>query len=155
MTLNYDASDAANLLGLTSLGFTGSLSFTKADGTTATSDQGGSLSINGTSYSLLYTMDQLDAIDATSAVDGSTITGYGPGLAGHYALASSLDAGGTSYTMCWSGRVTAAARRILAAFHRPRPYDLEPVRGQTLDDQQWRVCRRVFERHDPRHRFGW
>ena len=99
VTLNYDASDAANLsFGLTSLGFTGSLSFTKADGTTATSDQGGSLSINGTSYSLLYTMDQLDAIDAASAVDGSTITGYGPGLAGHYALASSLDAGGTSYT---------------------------------------------------------
>ncbi len=98
MTLDYDASAANLSFGLTSLGFTGSLSFTKADGTTATSDQGGSLSINGTSYSLLYTMDQLDAIDATSAVDGSTITGYGPGLSGNYALASSLDACGTSYT---------------------------------------------------------
>ncbi len=99
VSLAYDSASATNLsFGLTSTGFTGSLGFANADGSTAISSQGGTLSINGTSYTLIYTMDQFDAIDATSAVDGSTITGYGPGLAGHYALASSLDASGTSYT---------------------------------------------------------
>ncbi len=78
--------------GLTSTGFAGSIDFTGG------SSSGASLKINGTSYKLVYSMDQLDEIDATSAVDGSSVTPFGSGLAGNYALATSLDASGTSYT---------------------------------------------------------
>ncbi len=46
---------------------------------------GGSLSVNGSAYTLLYSMAEVDAIDTT-------------GLAGNYALARDLDASGTSYT---------------------------------------------------------
>jgi|GEM_PF-294863 len=62
-----------------------SVTYTKADGSAATSSQGGTLSINGVSYTLLYSMAEIDAIDST-------------GLSGHYALARSLDASGTTYT---------------------------------------------------------
>ena len=100
VSLAYDSASATNLsFGLTSTGFTGSLGFANADGSTAIFQPGRQSVDQRHSYTLIYTMDQFDAIDATSAVDGSTITGYGPGLQGHYALASSLDAAsGTSYT---------------------------------------------------------
>ena len=49
VSLAYDSASATNLsFGPTSTGFTGSLGFANADGSTATSSQGGSLTINGT-----------------------------------------------------------------------------------------------------------
>ncbi|MBD0687626.1 hypothetical protein CGA22_24275 [Pseudomonas sp. PSB18] len=48
------------------------------------------LAINGTSYTLLHSMAELDAIDST-------------GLGGKYALAQNLDASGTSYTSALVG----------------------------------------------------
>ncbi|MBX9845899.1 MAG: filamentous hemagglutinin N-terminal domain-containing protein [Xanthobacteraceae bacterium] len=61
-------------------------------------DNGGSFRLNGTGYTLVYTMAQLDAIDGVNAVDGSALTAYGAGTAGSYALATSLNAAGTTYT---------------------------------------------------------
>ena len=61
-------------------------------------DNGGSFSLNGTSYTLVYTMAQLDAIDSVNAVDGSALAAYGAGTAGSYALATDLNAAGTTYT---------------------------------------------------------
>ncbi len=79
--LGFDGSDPANLtFGLTATGFTGSLSFTKADGSAATSGQGGSLVLNGASTTLLYSMSDLAGINTDSGVQGN------------YALAGSLDA---------------------------------------------------------------
>jgi filamentous hemagglutinin family protein len=89
VTLNYSAADATNL----SFGTSGAINF---NGAGAYASQ--ALTINGTSYKLIYTMAQLDAIDATSGVDGSALTVYGSGLAGNYALATNLDASGTTYT---------------------------------------------------------
>jgi len=62
---------------LHSNGFAGSLSFTAGSG--------GSLSINGTPYILLYSMADMQAINANDTA-----------LTGHYALANSLDATATS-----------------------------------------------------------
>ena len=65
--------------GLTGSGFTGSLNFT------GTPNSGQALTINGQAYTLLYSMADLQNINA--------------GLAGHYALATSLDATGiTNWT---------------------------------------------------------
>ncbi|MGY5809146.1 MBG domain-containing protein [Rhizobium sp. LEGMi198b] len=86
VALAYDSSSASNLsFGLTGSGFTGNLSYLNADGTLATSNQGGSLTVNGAVYSLLYSM--ADVANITSV-----------GLAGQYALANSLDASGATYT---------------------------------------------------------
>ena len=60
-------------------------------------DKGGSFSLNGISYTLVYSMAQLDAIDGVNAIDGSAVTTYGAGLAGNYALATDLNASGTIY----------------------------------------------------------
>nr|WP_321460173.1 GLUG motif-containing protein [uncultured Cohaesibacter sp.] len=57
-----------------------------------------SLTINGVGYTLLDNMADLDAIDGVSAVDGSAITQFGDGLAGHYALAGDLDASAVVYS---------------------------------------------------------
>jgi filamentous hemagglutinin family protein len=70
-----------------------SATYTNADGTAATSSQGGTLTINGTSYTLLYSMAAIDAIDTT-------------GLAGRYALATSLDATGTTYRNALVGNLS-------------------------------------------------
>ncbi len=86
VAFQYDASDPTNLsFGLTPTGFLGSLDFTNADGSAATSSQGGSLVVEGTSYALLYSMSDLAGINATATA-----------LQGNYALAGSLDASGTS-----------------------------------------------------------
>ncbi len=71
------------------------VSYTNADGSAATSSQGGALTINGVGYTLLYSMSDIDAIDST-------------GLSGAYALATSLDATGTTYTDALVAGGTAA-----------------------------------------------
>ncbi len=75
--------------GLTSTGFTGRIDFT-GDPTTYTP----SLSINGTGYTLIYTMSQLDGLDNYDAATG---TGTETAVSGNYALATGLDASGTTY----------------------------------------------------------
>ncbi|MEI9991651.1 MAG: MBG domain-containing protein [Rhizomicrobium sp.] len=103
VTLAYDNSDPTNLsFGLISTGFTGSLSFTNADGSTATSSQGGSLAVNGASYTLLYAMSDVVAINASDAA-----------LQGNYALAGSLDA---SLTTGWTPLGTDGAGNVENAF---------------------------------------
>ncbi|MBB5048425.1 filamentous hemagglutinin family protein [Rhodopseudomonas rhenobacensis] len=66
-------------------------------------DNGGSFSLNGTVYKLVYTMAQLDAIDGVNAVNGGALTTYGTGVTGSYALANDLIATGTTYTMALIG----------------------------------------------------
>jgi len=66
-------------------------------------DVGGSFSLNGLGYTLVYTMAQLDAIDGVNAVNGTALTTYGAGVAGRYALANDLTATGTTYTMALVG----------------------------------------------------
>jgi filamentous hemagglutinin family protein len=61
-------------------------------------DNGGRFSLNGASYKLVYTMAQLDAIDGVEAVNGTSVTTYGAGLGGNYAIATSLNGAGTTYT---------------------------------------------------------
>jgi hypothetical protein len=62
----------------------------------------GALTINGTSFTLINSMAQLDAIDGVSAVNGSTVAQYGPGRGGAYALADNLTAS-ASYTSALIG----------------------------------------------------
>ena len=63
--------------------FYGSISY--GTGATVTyTDRAGTLTINGVTYTLLYSMADIDAIDST-------------GLSGNYALATSIDATGTTY----------------------------------------------------------
>ena len=81
-----------------SFGPNGSVSFLTAGGATATSSQGGNLSINDASYTLIYSMAQLDAIDGVNGVSGATVTTYGPGTNGNYALAGNLDASAQTYS---------------------------------------------------------
>ena len=80
VNLTYNANSPTNLsFGLTSTGFTGSLSFTGPEG------GGQALYINGpTAYTLLYTLGEIASIDTTG--DG-----------GNYALASSLTGTGFTY----------------------------------------------------------
>ncbi|HTM78967.1 MAG TPA: filamentous hemagglutinin N-terminal domain-containing protein, partial [Devosia sp.] len=61
-------------------------------------DKGGTFRLNGASYKLVYTFAQLDAIDGRNALNGLALTVYGAGVAGNYALATNLDAGGTAGT---------------------------------------------------------
>ncbi|WP_445489499.1 beta strand repeat-containing protein [Rhodopseudomonas sp. RCAM05734] len=61
-------------------------------------DNGGTFSLNGITYKLVYTMAQLDAIDGVNAVNGTALTTYGTGVTGTYALANDLIATGTTYT---------------------------------------------------------
>jgi filamentous hemagglutinin family protein len=55
-------------------------------------DKGGSFSLDGVAYTLVYSIAQLDAIDGVNAVNGTALTTYGAGLAGGYALATNLTA---------------------------------------------------------------
>ncbi len=66
-----------------------SLSFTGGSGS------GASLTINGTVYTLVYSMAQLDLIDGTDQQAG---TGTAVSAGGNYALAASLDAAGFTYS---------------------------------------------------------
>ncbi len=100
VALKYNTGNSTNLsFGLTAAGFTGSLSFTNADGSAATASQGGSLAINGVPYALLYSMSDVAAINASAAT-----------LQGNYALAGSLD--GSSVTG-WVPLGTDGAGNIL------------------------------------------
>lgn len=53
------------------------------------------LIVNGVAYTLIHSMEQLDALDGRNAVDR---TGIAITVSGHYALAKDLDASGTIYT---------------------------------------------------------
>lgn len=98
LTLGYDASSPANLsFGLTGAGFSGGLTFANADGSAATSSQGGTLSINRSVYKLLYSLADLDGIDGVAA-SGNAINVQAGGLSGNYALAANLDASGIAFT---------------------------------------------------------
>ena len=85
--------------GTLTFGPSGSASFTGTRGTVALNQR--------QPYTLLYSMSQLDAIDSFSAVNGAIISGYGGGLGGNYALATGLDATGTTYTRALIGNNTA------------------------------------------------
>lgn len=67
--------------GLTGAGFAGRIAYTGA---------GGSLTINGTPYTLVHSMTELAGISAGGAATNR--------YTGNFALAESLDAGGTTYT---------------------------------------------------------
>ncbi len=104
VALVYDASDPANLsFGLTATGFSGSLGFTKADGSAATASQGGSLTVNYAAYTLLYSMSDVGHIN-----DSDTT------LQGNYALAGSLDA---STVTGWIPLGTDGAGNLLNSGH--------------------------------------
>lgn len=95
VTINYDADAPTNL----SFSGKGAISYLNADGSAATTPvTGQALTINGQAYTLVYSLGELDAIDGISAVNGSAITPYGPGLAGKYALANTLNGTGTTFT---------------------------------------------------------
>jgi filamentous hemagglutinin family protein len=66
-------------------------------------DLGGRFRLNGVNYKLVYTMAQLDAIDAVNALNGNALTLYGSGLTANYALATDLNATGTTYTRALIG----------------------------------------------------
>jgi filamentous hemagglutinin family protein len=84
VTLGYDASSTDNLsFGLTGSGFAGSLTYLSSSGSALTAGAGGTLRMNGGAYALLYTMDQIDGIDANRW--------------GNYALAGNLDMTGLLY----------------------------------------------------------
>ncbi len=95
---------AAAQAGLTTTGLTFASGASLDYGAT---DHGGSFSLDGITYKLVYSMGSLDAIDGINAVDGTALTAYGAGLAGNYALATNLEAAGTTYTMAPIG--TSAA----------------------------------------------
>ena len=73
--------------------FAGSLNYAKGSGEGIS---GQSLAINGTSYTLLYSMSDVDSIDCS--INSSTcVNPDAEDLAGNYALANSLDATGFGY----------------------------------------------------------
>ena len=102
------ALNASGQAGITSTGLTFGNGASVDYGAT---DKGGSFSLNGTSYTLVYSMAQLDATDSVNAVNGSVLTTYGAGLAGNYALATNLNAAGTTYSqaLIGSGGIAATA----------------------------------------------
>ena len=87
VNIAYNTSSPTNLsFGLTGSGFVGNVTFNNADGSAATTAvPGQALTLNGQSYTLLYSMSDVSGIDFA-------------GLGGNYALAGSLDASGTTYT---------------------------------------------------------
>ncbi len=93
----YDTTTAPGT-SLLKLSFGNGAGLTYAAGPAGTGIAGQTLVINGAPYTLVYTMAQLDAIDGYSATDGATMSVYGSGLAGNYALATNLSAAGTTYT---------------------------------------------------------
>ncbi|KKC31826.1 hypothetical protein WH91_17600 [Devosia psychrophila] len=94
--LAYDASSADNLsFGLTGSGCTAGIAYLSSTGSALTADAGGTLSVNGSAYTLVYTMAQLDGIDGVAA-STTAVSQYG--LSGKYALAGNIDATGTTYT---------------------------------------------------------
>ncbi len=86
-----------------SFGTGDSLTFLTATGAAATGSQGGQLKVNNAPYTLVYSMAQLDAIDGVNGVTGATVTTYGPGTSGNYALAGNLDASAQTYSQSLIG----------------------------------------------------
>ena len=103
-TVEINASDYD--FGLTNTGFTGSLNYANADGTAATSDQGGVLKIDGQSYQLLYSLDELDMLDGSRASDPND-QNLAVTVTGNYAFARNLDGTDTSYTGSLLGDATS------------------------------------------------
>ena len=107
VSLNYKASAPTNL----GFGDTGSVTFTNADGTAATTSQGGSLTINAQPYTLLYGLalggstgpdagtEDLAGIDTNTAAGGDT---------GFYALATNLTGAGTAAAPQFTGALAGA-----------------------------------------------
>ena len=60
-------------------------------------NNGGTFKLNGTTYTLVYSMANFDAIDGINSTTGATIATYGAGITGNYALATNLDASGITY----------------------------------------------------------
>jgi filamentous hemagglutinin family protein len=77
---------------------------------------GQSFSLNGNAYTLVYSMAQLDAMDAISAVNGSALAAYGSGAAGNYALATNLDATGVFYTRALFGDNLSTSTQFAGRF---------------------------------------
>ena len=144
VSLAYDSASATNLsFGLTSTGFTGSLGFANADGSTATSSQGGSLTINGTAYTLLYVIRR----SPCPSCDVPTCRAARPLRAGGQSrrrVDHSCTAGHR-----WGGRSKEQQLRVFRQLHRPRSYRLEPEGGHRLVQLCWPVwlCIRRAARH--------
>ncbi|MEW6645207.1 MAG: MBG domain-containing protein [Pseudomonadota bacterium] len=60
-------------------------------------NNGGTFKLNGTTYTLVYSLANLDAIDGVNATNGAAVATYGAGITGNYALATNLDASGIAY----------------------------------------------------------
>ncbi|MBR0893944.1 filamentous hemagglutinin N-terminal domain-containing protein [Bradyrhizobium tropiciagri] len=60
-------------------------------------NNGGTFTLNGKNYTLVYSMANFDAIDGINSTNGATIATYGAGITGNYALATNLDASGITY----------------------------------------------------------
>ncbi|WP_340644703.1 MBG domain-containing protein [Phenylobacterium sp.] len=73
------------MFGLTGSGFTGGLTYLSSTGTALTSGAGGTLSINGKAYTLLYSMSDVESLTGQNFGEG------------YFALARDLDARGRTY----------------------------------------------------------
>jgi filamentous hemagglutinin family protein len=95
VNLTYDTSQQTNL----SFGAGAAVTFANADGSVATSSQGGYLAINGRAYTLLYNLAQPgssgpdNGLDDIAGIDANTAAG---GDAGLYALATNVAGTGTA-----------------------------------------------------------
>ncbi|SEG72807.1 GLUG motif-containing protein, partial [Bosea lathyri] len=86
VALNYNPASTSNLsFGLTGSGFTGSLTYRSSTGAALTSGAGGTLSINGKAYTLLYSMSDVETLPGQNFGEG------------YFALAHDLDASGRTY----------------------------------------------------------
>ncbi|TXI02366.1 MAG: filamentous hemagglutinin N-terminal domain-containing protein [Rhizobium sp.] len=98
LAASYDTASVSgtSLLEL-AFGTGGSLTYANADGTAATTDQGGALSINGQAYKLLYRLAESGSSGPDSGNDD--IAGIGTmGGGGFYALATNVDGANTVFT---------------------------------------------------------
>ena len=95
VTLAYNTNASTNL----SFGAGGAVTFANADGSAATASAGGSLTVNGTSYTLLYKLAEPGStgpdtgIDDVAGIDNNAKAG---GDNGFYALATNLAGTGTA-----------------------------------------------------------
>jgi hypothetical protein len=102
VTLAYISDLPTNLR----FGAGGSLTFANADGSAATSSAGGSLTVNGQAYTLLYKLAQPGSagpdagLDDTAGIDNNTNAG---GAGGLYALATDLTGTGTAANPQFTG----------------------------------------------------
>jgi len=90
LVTNNNVGKTSSGLGVLSFGNGASASFNAPKGS------GQSLTINGSAYTLIHSMADLDGIDGVAASDKG-INVQDEGMAGNYALAKNLDAAGTTY----------------------------------------------------------